>query len=55
MASLVLGDPMRHDLHIEHEDELVRQTRKDFFVIVAQICLAAWLIGMGVMSFAGRG
>ena len=32
----------------------VRQTRKDFFVVVAQIWLAAWLIGLGVMSYAGK-
>lgn len=46
---------MRQETHSEHEDELVRQTRKDFFVVVAQIRLAAWLIGMGVQSLAGRG
>jgi hypothetical protein len=44
---------MPHDTH-KHDDELVRQTRKDFFVVVAQVWLAAWLIGLGVMSYAGR-
>jgi hypothetical protein len=46
---------MSHDTHHHtHEDDPVRQTRKDFFVAVAQIWLAAWLIGLGMMSYAGR-
>lgn len=55
-SSLAQGEPlMTHDLHHHtHEDDPVRQTRKDFFVAVAQIWLAAWLIGLGMMSYAGR-
>lgn len=45
---------MTHDTHDGREQDHVRQTRKDFFVVVAQIWLAAWLIGLGVMSYAGR-
>jgi hypothetical protein len=37
-----------------HEQDPVRQTRNEFFVAVAQIWLAAWLIGLGVMFYAGR-
>ena len=45
---------MTHDTHNSQEQDHVRQTRKDFFVVVAQIWLAAWLIGLGVMSYAGK-
>jgi hypothetical protein len=45
---------MTHETHNQHEQDPVRQTRKDFFVVVAQIWLAAWLIGLGMMSYAGR-
>jgi hypothetical protein len=45
---------MIHDTQNSEERDHVRQTRKDFFVVVAQIWLAAWLIGLGVMSYAGR-
>ena len=55
MASLTLGGTlMTHETHDQYEQDPVRQTRKDFFVAVAQIWLAAWLIGLGVMSYAGR-
>jgi hypothetical protein len=40
--------------HDDREQGQIRQTRKDFVVVVAQIWLAAWLIGLGVMSYAGR-
>ena len=43
-----------HDTHNSQEQDHVRQTRKDFLVVVAQIWLAAWLIGLGVMSYAGK-
>lgn len=45
---------MTHTPHTDPQHDLIRQTRKDFFVVVAQIWLAAWLIGMGVMSFTGK-
>ena len=43
-----------HETPDHDEQDPVRQTRKDFFVAVAQIWLAAWLIGLGVMFYAGR-
>jgi len=45
---------MIYETHDQHEQDPVRQTRKDFFVAVAQIWLAAWLIGLGVMAYASR-
>lgn len=44
---------MPQETHSQQEQELVRQTRKDFVVVVAQIWLAAWLIGLGVISYVG--
>jgi hypothetical protein len=44
---------MPHEMHSGNEADPVRQTRKDFFVAVAQIWLAAWLIGLGMMSALG--
>ena len=44
---------MSHETHNVGEVDPVRQTRKDFFVVVAQVWLAAWLIGLGMMSVFG--
>jgi hypothetical protein len=44
---------MPREMHNASEADPVRQTRKDFFVVVAQIWLAAWLIGLGMMSAFG--